>query len=318
MKIVVTGAAGFIGHHLAVALAYAPNVELICVDNHVRGENDEAYGQLISRTNVVSFNMDLSDRAALNELPADPDYIFHLAALNGTQNFYERPFDVVRHCTLPTIFLLDRYRECKSLKRFVYASSSETYASTISRFGWPVPTGEDVPVGIDDITNVRWSYGGSKMHGEIAVIAAAEQFGLPYSAIRYHNVYGPRMGDKHVMPDFLMRARDGTFVLYGHEDTRTFMYIEDAVRATLEISRLENCKDQIINVGGSREIDIGELGQLMMKLGGFDGEIDRLPSPKGSVSRRVPELSKLRALTGFKESWTLEEGLKRTIEFYMK
>lgn len=318
MKIVVTGAAGFIGYHLSRALAEAPDTELFCVDNHVRGDSDDAYRELTARKNVIGLDIDLSDRAALDQLPSDPDYIFHLAALNGTQNFYERPFDVVRYCTLPTIFLLDRYRDCRTLSRFVYASSSEAYASTVSRFGWPVPTAEDVPLSIDDITNVRWSYGGSKMHGEIAVIAAGQQFGTPYSAIRYHNAYGPRMGDKHVMPDFLMRAREGKFVLHGHEDTRTFMYIDDAVRATLDVAKSASCKNQIINIGGNREIEIGALGRLMMELGGFSGEIELLPSPKGSVSRRAPELSKLKALTGFEEKWTLEDGLKQTIAFYVK
>ncbi|WP_290985123.1 NAD(P)-dependent oxidoreductase [Hyphomicrobium sp.] len=317
MKVVVSGAAGFVGYHLAVALADMPDVELFCVDSHIRGEDDEAYHRLQVRANVRAFNMDLNDRAALDQLPADPDYIFHLAALNGTQNFYERPFDVVRCCTLPTIFLLDRYRDCKSLKRFVYASSSEAYASTVSRFNWPVPTDESVPLGIDDVTNVRWSYGGSKMHGEIAVVAAAQQFKLPFSIIRYHNVYGPRMGDKHVMPDFLMRARKGEFVLYGHKDTRTFLYIEDAVRATIDVSRLDSCKDEIVNIGGGREIEMGELGKIMMDLGGFEGQIDLQPSPKGSVSRRAPDLAKFKRLTGFEERWTLEDGLKQTMAFYL-
>lgn len=318
MKIVVSGAAGFIGYHLVFALADVPGIQLFCADNHIRGEDDDAYRQLISRDNVSAFKMDLHDRAALDQLPSDPDYIFHLAALNGTQNFYERPFDVVRCCTLPTIFLLDRYRDCRSLRRFVYASSSEAYASTISRFDWPVPTDEAVPLAIDDVTNVRWSYGGSKMHGEIAVIAAAQQFKMPFSIIRYHNVYGPRMGDKHVMPDFLMRARNGKFALYGYKDTRTFLYIDDAIRATIDVSKFASCRDQIINIGGSREIEIGELGKLMMDLGKFDGQIDLLPSPKGSVSRRAPDLSKFKRLTGFEEHWTLEDGLKQTMAFYLK
>jgi nucleoside-diphosphate-sugar epimerase len=89
-------------------------------------------------------------------LPDDIDQIFHLAALNGRQKLYERPLDVIRVCTLQTMLLVDRYRrQALTLKRVVYAGTSEAYASTITRFNWPVPTAEDMPLGIDDVTNPR-------------------------------------------------------------------------------------------------------------------------------------------------------------------
>ena len=94
------------------------------------------------------------------------------------------------------------------------------------------------------------------MHGEIATFAAAQQYGLAHSVIRYHNVYGPRMGDKHVVPDFLMRAAQGKFVLYGAEDTRAFIYVDDAVDATLAVAEAEGWVGEIVNVGGAREIRI--------------------------------------------------------------
>jgi UDP-glucose 4-epimerase len=317
-KVLVTGAAGFIGFALAERLARQPGTEVCVVDNFIRGEPDEAYAELCARDNVAAFQLDLTERHAIDELPSSFDTIFHMAALNGTQNFYERPYEVVRCSTLPTFHLLDRYGRGGELQRFVYAGSSEAYAGTVSRFDWPVPTAEDVPLCISDPTNVRWSYGASKLHGEVMVIAAGHQWGVKYTIIRYHNVYGPRMGDKHVVPDFLARMRQGEYSLYGYDDTRSFIYIDDAVRATVALAECAAAADQTVNVGSSRETKILELGRQMMALAGIEGEIALHPSPPGSVPRRVPDTSRLRQLTGFREEWDLQSGLRRTMEYYLR
>lgn len=312
----VTGAAGFIGYHVARTLAGRSDARVYCVDNFLRGDEDEAYLDLVRKPNVERLDCDLTDLAQVQALPVRVDTVLHLAALNGTQNFYERPFDVVRHCTLPTLNLLEKYGKT-GVSRFVYAGTSEAYASTVTRFGWPVPTAEDVPLGIDDPSNVRWSYGASKLHGEVAVFAAAHQYGVPHTIIRYHNVYGPRMGDKHVVPDFLIRARNGEFRLYGGDDTRAFLYIDDAVEATLAVAALPACQGEVINIGGSREIRIDELARIMMSVGGWSSPIEISDSPVGSVKRRAPELAKLTRLTAFAEKWSLEEGLRETARYYL-
>ncbi len=312
----VTGAAGFIGYQLARVLSEREGATVLCVDNFVRGEADQAYLDLSARENVRRIDCDLTDHAAVGALPDDVDTIFHLAALNGTQNFYERPYDVVRHCTLPTLHLLEKYKR-RGLDRFVFASTSEAYASTVTAFGWEVPTAEDVPLSIDDPGNPRWSYGASKLHGEVAVHSAARQYGIAHTIIRYHNVYGPRMGDKHVVPDFLMRARRGEFTLFGGEDTRAFLYIDDAVEATLLVAESEGCIGETVNIGGSRETRIVDLAEMMMRAGGWSGELVVHPSPEGSVKRRAPALAKLRQLTGFEEKWGLEQGLRQTANFYL-
>lgn len=315
-RFLITGAAGFIGYALAMRLAERGE-EVICVDCFVRGEADPAYEALGQRANVTRIDCDLTDPVAVAALPDEVDVIFHMAALNGTQNFYERPFEVVRHCTLPTLNLLTKYASLP-VERFIYAGTSEAYASTVTRFGWPVPTAEDVPLSFDDPSNVRWSYGASKMHGEVAVFAAAAQGGLKHSVIRYHNAYGPRMGDKHVVPDFLIRGRKGEYILYGWEDTRAFIYIDDAVTATIAVAETRACEGQVVNIGATRETRIDELGRLMMEAAGWSGEIVLEPSPKGSVKRRAPDVSKLVALTGFHEEWSLEDGLRETAQYYVQ
>jgi UDP-glucose 4-epimerase len=317
-RVLVTGAAGFIGFALAEALSRQPDTAVCVVDNFVRGERDAAYDELCARDGVTAFELDLTDRQALEALPAGFDIIYHMAALNGTQNFYERPYEVVRCSTLPTFHLLDRYGAGRGLKRFVYAGSSEAYAGTVSTFDWPVPTAENVPLCISDPSNVRWSYGASKLHGEVMVIAAGKQCGVDYTIIRYHNAYGPRMGDKHVVPDFLARMRQGVYSLYGHKDTRSFIYVDDAVRATMLLAASPGAANETVNVGSDHEISMLELGRTMLALAGIEAEIELHDSPPGSVSRRAPDVSKLRALVGFREESSLTEGLRATMDYYLK
>lgn len=312
----VTGAAGFLGFYIARRLASSKDNHVVCVDNFIRGESDHLYEQLLLLPNVEHLTVDLNEQGAVRAMPRDIDVIFHMAALNGTQNFYERPFDVVKCCTLPTLNLIEHFG-LSNINRFVYAGTSEAYASTVARFGWPVPTSEDVPLAFDDVFNPRWSYGASKMHGEIATINGCRHFSIPFTVIRFHNAYGPRMGDKHVVPDFYGRARRSIFELYGYEDTRSFIYAEDAARATIELARSADAEGQVVNVGGGDEVTIEYLGELMMRAAKLDGKITLFPSPQGSVKRRAPDLSKLRRLIGYVPSVDLEEGLLRTAEFYM-
>ena len=255
-KVLVTGAAGFLGFHLARALSKRPDYEVVCVDNFARGASDPSFRALTDLPNVSFFQVDLTLPAEVATLPDDVDYIYHLAALNGTQNFYERPMEVIRCCTLPTIFLMEKYGPLQRARRFIYAGTSEAYASIVTRFAWPVPTTEEVPLGIDDVANPRWSYGGSKMHGEIVTIQGGRVYELPVTIIRYHNAYGPRMGDKHVIPDFYERVKEEKYELFGHDDTRSFLYVDDSVRATMMVAETAGCENQIINIGSENEIMI--------------------------------------------------------------
>jgi nucleoside-diphosphate-sugar epimerase len=181
-----------------------------------------------------------------------------------------------------------------------------------------VPTAEDVPLTIGDVRNPRWSYAASKLHGEVLTALGCGELGLPFTVLRYHNAYGPRMGDKHVLPDFLSRARDGTLALYGHEETRSFLYVDDAVDATIALADCEAASGEIVHVGSPREIMIADLARLAMRVAGLRGEIALHPAPAGSVRRRVPDISKLRRLIGFTEKVSLEEGLARTATYYLR
>lgn len=295
-----------------------PETEVICVDNFSRGEDDVHFRSLCELPNVLRIVADLCDPVEVSKLPVDVDYVYHMAALNGTQNFYERPLEVIRCCTLPTIYLAEHFgKSAKNLKCFVYAGTSESYASTVSRFNWPVPTDESVPLSIDGTENPRWSYAASKMHGEIVVNQASRVTGMPVIVARFHNAYGPRMGDKHVIPDFMDRMKHQRFELFGHSDTRSFLYVDDAVRATVSLAEKHNGGAVTVNIGGTEEITMEELGKRILGVRNVSATIELHPSPAGSVKRRAPDTSKLRNMTNFVENVSLDDGLALTAQFYL-
>ena len=288
-KILITGSSGFIGRHLVVALReIGYNVV----------EADRCIG------------IDLCDPTAVKSLP-EVDRVVHLAAFNGTKHFYQRPLDVIRDSVLPTQYLLDRY--AGSVKRFVFAGSCESYAGTVNRYGYKVPTDEQVPLTISDVTNPRWSYGGSKIVNELQCTAAWHQYQQEYSIIRYHNIYGPGQVD-HFIPEFYNRARQGDLSLNGWKNTRSFMYISDAIRATLHVIFESAFSNQIVNVGVENEISILELAKMILTVSNITGDLILNPAPEGSIDRRCGDISRLQELTNFTPSVSLNEGLKLTLE----
>jgi UDP-glucose 4-epimerase len=170
-KILITGGAGFVGYHLALKEANLGN-EVTVIDSFERPNKDPEFKALIEHKNVKFLQKDISDESTFEVyLPIDHyDVVYHLAALNGTSNFYNYPAKVLKIGCLSTIYLLDWVSRHKKGKRpkVIYTSSSETYAGTANIQGdnFPIPTPEDVPLTIDDVRNVRWSYGASKLIGD--------------------------------------------------------------------------------------------------------------------------------------------------------
>lgn len=288
-KILVTGSSGFIGQHLV------PHLER---NGHTVVQADRRIG------------IDLNDKDTVDNLP-DVDIVVHLAAHNGTKHFYERPLDVIRDSILPTQYLLDRY--AGKVERFVFTGTCESYAGAVDLFDWPVPTDETVPLVVGDVTNPRWSYGGSKIVNELQVIAAYNQLRQEYAIIRYHNVYGPGQVD-HFIPEFVERAKKGDLTLKGSENTRSFMYIDDAIRATEQIILESQCANQIINVGINSEVQIKEMASIILCELGIQGDLILETAPEGSVKRRCGDVSKMTKLLNFKPEVSLTDGIQKTLE----
>ena len=139
-----------------------------------------------------------------------------------------------------------------------------------------IPTPEDVMLSIDDPTNSRWSYGISKTHGEVSTCAFCNKYKKNWQIHRLHNIIGPRMGDKHFIPDFLERLSKNIFELYGWEDTRSFLGIDDAVTAVWRLYNSPKATNRIINIGSDREIKIVVLAKMLMEISNKSGDLNYL------------------------------------------
>lgn len=285
-KYLITGSSGFIGSHLV---------------EEINRQNYETY------TVDIVDGQDLCDMEYVRSLP-DVDVIFHLAAVNGTWKFYDNPWEVSKNNTLPTLNLLERYRSTNA--KFVFASTCEIFNGAIDQGVYTVPTDEQVPVMFNDIRNPRWSYSLPKALGENLVANS----GLPYLILRYFNIYGPKQTD-HFISEFYNRISDhGNPTIIGN-DTRSFCYVKDAARLTVEVSK--KASNEILNIGREDEIKIADVAQTIMELRGFQANnLEIKISPKGSVSRRCPDMTKtMKYLNGFKYT-ELKDGLMLTLDSY--
>ena len=141
------------------------------------------------------------------------------------------PYSLKTHL-LTTINLLNRYSG--RVKCFIYASTCEIYADATELGLADIPTKEDAPIVFKNSENLRWSYAASKYLGELAVLASKKENNQDFIILRYHNVYGENQVD-HFIPEFAERALTGDFSLYGWKNTRSFCYIDDAIRASYEL-----------------------------------------------------------------------------------
>lgn len=312
----VTGGAGFIGFFLAKHLADTEQQVTIC-DNLFRGKEDDEFKRLLERKNVTFVRADLTKPEHLIKLDTHYDHVYHLAAINGTKYFYEIPHTVLRVNTLSAINILDWFVESKS-KKILFSSSSETYAGLTNAVPFQYPTPEDVPLGVADLFNPRWSYGGSKLLGELLFANYAKQFKRRMSIVRYTNVYGPRMGHEHVVSEFIGRIlrKESPFKIFGAEPTRTFCYVTDAVRATQLVMESEKTDGRVLNIGSdAEELPIIELAKRMFTLFNYHPTVELHPAPLGTAKRRCPNIARLKAL-GFQNKVKLDDGLRETYAWY--
>ena len=316
MKALITGGAGFIGGYLAQDLIDFGH-EVVIADNFSRGVEDGFLKDLESRgANLVT--VDLLDPSSLKTLGGGYDCIFHLAAIIGVENVMGRPYDVLRKNAELLFNLIDFAHMQTKLSRFVFASTSEVYAGTLQFFDMAVPTPEDTPLTITPLEHPRTSYMLSKIYGE----ASIRQSGLPFTIVRPHNFYGPRMGMSHVVPELLKKAhtapQDGTLEVFSVDHRRTFCYISDAVTAMRLLAENDNCAGEVFNIGNQApEIAIGDLAKIVLKVTGRDDlTIAPLPATSGSPTRRCPNTQRMTAATEFEPLVSIEDGVRATYSWY--
>ena len=316
-KVLITGGAGFIGYHLSKFL-YDKGYQVTICDNLFRGKMDDDFKRLIEQKNVIYINCDLTNFKEFEKIDKDYDSVYHLAAINGTKFFYEIPHKVLRVNVLSVINVLDWFITTKC-KKIIFPSSSEAYAGTMAISKIPIPTPEEVALTIEDVNNERRSYAGSKIAGELFFINYAKKYKFEMAIVRYHNIYGPRMGHEHVIPQFIHRIlkEEKPFKIFGGKENRAFCYVDDAIKATELVMQSNKTNMEIINIGNDKEeIKIIDLAKKLFTISGYKAKIVTEEAPKGTVIRRCPNIEKLKKLTNFSPRFNLDYGLKKTYEWY--
>ncbi len=318
MRALITGGAGFIGAHLARRLL-ADGLKVDLLDDFSRGRRDEDLSALIDQSDVACIKRDLSQPGSLDDLPNDYGLIFHLAAVVGVANVMKQPFAVLRRNVELLFAVLDFAERQRELQRLVFASTSEVFAGSLEHLDLPIPTPEDAPIALPDLAGERSTYLLSKLYGE-ALCCHTE---LPTTVIRPHNIYGPRMGMSHVIPELLARAsvsQDGSsMTVYSTGHRRAFCYVSDAVELIVRLASAPEAIGQVFNVGNeAEEISIGALAERIIGIVGRRIAIAPGPNTPGSPVRRCPDMTKTIATTDHLPGVSLEQGLRLTWDWYRR
>lgn len=317
-KILLLGGAGFIGLNIAKRLAQRGNVEITIADNFFRsgGKKDEALENLESEHGVKIIAGDFTDPAAFKQLGADYRYVYMLASVVGVDYVNTMPHEIIRVNTALIYNTLEwlRHAQCGKV---LFTSTSECYAGTIEAFGYEIPTPEEIPLCIQDIGHSRFTYAVTKMLGESGFLNYAKVLGFDCTIVRYHNVFGPRMGFKHVIPHLVQRfrAKETPFQVYGHDQTRSFNYISDAVEGTI-LAMERGRTGNIYHIGDTDEISIEDLTKYVGELMNYQGVYENAPTYPGSVARRCPDIRKAKAELGYEPKTNWRDGIQQTIQWY--
>jgi len=309
----ITGGAGFIGSNLAHRLVREGHTVTV-LDRMSRGKIERL------PAGVEFIAGDIRDPKLVRRAMVNARTVWHLAYVQGTQTFYADPRDVIDVALTGTMNVLHACESVPWKPDLFLVSSSEVYQEPPAGM---FPTDELVPLVVPNVTNPRYSYGAGKIAGEVAALAFSQAGVVDRAVIaRPHNVYGPDMGNKHVIPEFanrmldLMDRGEHEFHIQGTgRETRSFCFIDDCIDAFMVL--LEHGEDRNVYHVGNPYEEHAIAGVASQIASWFGWAIEIVPGrlPKGSPVRRLPDIGKIARL-GFDPSWTLREGLKPTLEWY--
>ena len=309
--ILVTGGAGFIGSYLVELLLPHNPAKIIIVDNFIRGTH-ENMKSFAGDKRVEFHEGDVRDEALMDKLVAGCDYVYHMAALriNACAADPKEGFDVMLKSTFNIANLCVKHK----VKKVIYSSTASVYG-----LAQHFPTPET-----DNPYHNQTFYGAAKMWGEQLFRSYKFMYNLDYVALRYFNVFGPRMDTDGKYTEVMIRwldcIRDGKNpLIYGDgTDSMDFVNVRDVAKANIH-ALLADVTDESFNVGFQCETSLSQLLEALLKV----NNSTLTPSHVGAnavnpVSRRLADTSKAEKLLGFKSTITLEDGLKELSDWYFE
>lgn len=308
-KVLVTGGAGFIGSHIIDLLLDEGCAEIVVIDNMVRGR-PENLADSLARGPVRLLQGDIRNHKLMEELVKDADLVFHQAALRITQCAEEprQALGVMVGATYDLLELCVKYQ----VEKVVAASSASIYGMA-DRF----PIAES-----HHPYNNRTLYGVAKTFNEGLLRGFHEMYGLNYVALRYFNVYGPRMDICGVYTEVLIRwmeriAAGKPPLIFGPGDqTMDFVEVRDVARANILATKAE-VTDEVFNVASGMETSLNQLADALLRVMGSDLRPEYLPERKvNPVQRRLADTTKAGRLLDFETTVPLETGLKRLVVWW--
>jgi UDP-glucose 4-epimerase len=317
LRVLITGGAGFIGSHLSDAYLERGD-EVFIIDDLSTGSIDNIAH--LKANPRFHYTIDsVHNQPAIAELIDQCDVVFHLAAAVGVKLIVESPVRTIETNVRGTEVVLKQANKKK--KKVLVASTSEVYGLSND-----VPFREDGNLVMGATTKGRWSYACSKAIDEFLALAYWREKKLPTVVVRLFNTVGPRQTGQYgmVIPTFVRQALAGRpITVYGDgAQTRCFGFVKDVVGALVKLMDTDEAVGQVFNIGSSQEVSIMELAERVKELTGSNSEIVRVPYDEAyeegfeDMPRRVPDISKVGALVGFRPTMDLDGILQSVIEYY--
>jgi len=312
-KILVTGAGGFIGSHLTEELIRQGDEVRALVRYNSRDERgllEELPQDVQNQIEVIPG--DLKDPDGVRKAVKRCHKIFHLGALIAIPYSYIHPFDFIQTNVAGTAHLLNACLEEGTLERFIHTSTSEVYG-----------TAQYIPIDEKHPLQAQSPYAASKIAADKLAESYYLSFGLPIATIRPFNTYGPRQSLRAIIPTIISQAMGDKKIWLGNtKPRRDFLFVKDTVRGFVQVGKCEGAVGKVVNVGTGTDISVEDLVKKILGLMGKQGEIEvedrRIRPEKSEVMQLLSDIHLAKKLFQWAPRHTLDEGLRKTIEWYQK
>jgi UDP-glucose 4-epimerase len=316
MRLLVTGGAGFIGSHLCEALLAAGH-QVVAIDDLSTG-SEENIAHLRAAPGFQFVLETISNETVMDRLVSECEIVFHLAAAVGVELIVRDAVHTIETNVMGTSVVLriaNRYR-----RKVIFASTSEIYGKSTD-----VPFKEDGDRVLGATTKNRWAYANSKAMDEFLALAYHKQRGLPVVICRFFNTIGPRQTGRYgmVVPRFVRQALAGEpLTVYGDgTQTRCFGDVDDVIWAVQRLAENPGAVGCVFNVGGTEEVTIRQLAERVLHITGSRSAIVAVPYEQAygadfeDMLRRVPDITRLANLIGYRPCHTLDDTIGRIVAF---